>query len=64
MITRVDAQLRQEASALDLRFSCEHCVHFETEHEACGNGYPVAPHHGIDLGRVSELSFCKDFELA
>lgn len=64
MITRVDARLRREASALELRFACEHCAHFESERRACGNGYPVEPHVSVDLERASEITFCKEFELA
>lgn len=63
MITRVDAQLRREAEVHALRFGCEHCAHFVSEREVCANGYPVAAHLRIDLARVEELSFCKEFEL-
>ncbi|GMV14243.1 MAG: hypothetical protein HS104_31275 [Polyangiaceae bacterium] len=64
MITVVDERLRREASALELRFTCDHCAHFASDQRACGNGYPVAAHYGVDLARVDEVTFCKDFELA
>lgn len=64
MITVVDERLRSEAEARELRFTCDHCAHFASDRRACGNGYPVTAHHAIDLARVTEVSFCKDFELA
>lgn len=64
MITKVDERLRREASELRLRFGCEHCVHFDPPARACGNGYPTGPHLSVRVEQVTELSFCKDFELA
>ena len=64
MITRVGNQLRREASDLSLKFCCEDCAHFAEDREACGNGYPVAPHRGVRLNLVGEVAFCKEFELA
>ena len=61
--SRVDQQLRDEAARFCLRFSCESCAHFSPEAQSCGNGYPTAPHRGIDLERVEALEFCKDFEI-
>lgn len=62
--SRVDERLRLEAQRFELRFGCEDCVHFGPEARICGNGYPTAPHVGVDLQRVEELEFCKDFELS
>lgn len=62
--SRVDQRLRDEASRFRLRFGCEHCAHFAPELLCCGNGYPTAPHRGIDLSRVDTLEFCKEFEVA
>lgn len=64
MITRVDEQLRREASRFRLRFGCESCAHFEPEAQACANGYPNEAHKQVTLDRIETLSFCKDFELA
>lgn len=61
--SRVDQQLRDEAARFCLRFGCESSAHFAPEVQACGNGYPTAPHRGIDLERVESLEFCKDFEV-
>jgi hypothetical protein len=61
--SRVDQQLRDEAARFRLRFGCESCAHFAPEAQSCGNGYPTAPHRGIDLSRVEALEFCKDFEI-
>jgi hypothetical protein len=62
--SRVDAQLREEAETFSLRFGCESCAHFAPETRACGNGYPTAPHLGVELARVPALLFCKEFELS
>ena len=62
--TRVDERLRGEAARFGLRFGCESCVHYAPEAQRCGNGYPTEPHRHIDLQAVSELEFCKDFEVA
>lgn len=64
MKTRVDDRLRSEAERFELRFGCEHCAHFDAPARACANGYPAAPHHGVELKVRRELEFCKEFELA
>lgn len=63
MRTLVDAALREEAQRFQLRFTCEHCVHFAAERRACANEYPTQPHLEIDLERAVSLEFCKEFEL-
>jgi hypothetical protein len=63
MRTRVDALFRSEAERFQLRFTCEHCAHFEPERRACAHGYPNEPHRGIQLEQVTDLEFCKEFEL-
>jgi hypothetical protein len=62
--SRVDERLRDEAARFALRFGCESCAHFAPETMTCGEGFPTAPHHGIDLSRVRSLEFCKAFEVA
>jgi len=64
VITVVDERLRREASSLELRFTCVHCVHYDPPARACGNGYPTEPHLDVELDAASEITFCKDFELA
>ena len=64
MITRVDERLRAEARAFGLCFTCERCAHFAPETKTCGNGYPTEPHRDVSLEEDSELTFCKQFELA
>ena len=64
MRTPVDLRLREEAAEFQLRFTCEHCVHFAAEKRACANEYPTLPHLGIDLNSAVSLEFCKEFELA
>ena len=63
MRTLIDARLRSEAKQFDFRYTCENCVHFVSEANACANGYPTAPHLGIELERAESLEFCKEFEL-
>jgi hypothetical protein len=63
MITAVDERLRREAERFALRFSCEHCAHFDVARQRCANGYPTEAHRGVDLGSRTELVFCKEFEL-
>jgi len=62
--TPVTPELRDEAQRFGLCFTCERCVHFAAERQACANGYPTAPHLGIDLESCVSLEFCKEFELA
>lgn len=64
MITPVDERLRREARELALRFTCEHCAHFDTEGGSCGNGYPNVEHRDVQLAEAELLRFCKQFELA
>ncbi len=63
MKTRVDALLLAEMAAFTLRFTCEHCVHFEPEARACSHGYPSEAHREPPLEPGADLSFCKEFEL-
>jgi hypothetical protein len=62
--SRVDERLRGEAAKFRLRFGCEDCAHFAPETRGCGNGFPTAPHLGVDLLRTDSLEFCKAFEVA
>lgn len=64
MITRVDERLRSEARRFELRFGCEHCAHYDAPAGECANGYPAAPHRGVELEVVRDIEFCKEFELA
>lgn len=63
MITTVDERLRSEAKEFAFTFTCETCAHFAPDAGSCGNGYPTAPHRGIQLVDVERLAFCKDYEL-
>jgi hypothetical protein len=60
-----DLPLFQEQSAhYALRFTCEQCSYFVVDGARCSHGYPnhehLAEHYRQD---VSELVFCKEFEL-
>jgi len=61
--TLVDLRLREEARRFELRFTCEHCVHFEEQRRACANEYPTLAHLDIELEHSASLEFCKEFEL-
>lgn len=63
METTVDDALRREVAVYRLRFGCEHCAHFEPERGTCAEGFPNAPHRGVNLETSAGLSFCKSFEL-
>ncbi len=63
MRTSIDPKLRDEAKQFRLCFTCEDCVHLVEERGACANGYPTAPHLGVDLETEQSLEFCKEFEL-
>jgi hypothetical protein len=38
-------------------------VNYDEEAACCVHGYPIEPHSNVDLLRVTEVSFCKEFEL-
>ncbi|HET9930409.1 MAG TPA: hypothetical protein VFQ35_06975 [Polyangiaceae bacterium] len=63
MKTRVDEVLLRQAQEFSLRFGCEACAHYEDELGGCSNGFPNAPHKAKRLELMSELEFCKQFEL-
>jgi hypothetical protein len=55
-----------ERERFALRFTCEHCSHFQAEHERCTHGYPNDVHRAArydEAGEETELIFCKDFDL-
>lgn len=48
-----------------LRFTCEHCVHYEREHHSCSFTFPVQEHCDAAYEPPYEVVvFCKSFELA
>jgi hypothetical protein len=59
-----DERFVLEAQTYELRFTCEHCVHFVEGTRACGEGFPNAEHLSKPLVCGSETVFCKSFELA
>jgi len=63
MRSRVDDRFRQEARRFVLRFTCDACAYFDPDQSLCSNGYPAREHWRVDPERVTELSFCKLFEL-
>ena len=63
MRTLVDQRLRSEARTYELRYACEHCVHFDAASGACAEGYPNASHRETRIEQAPSLEFCKSFEL-
>ena len=63
MHTVVDDTLRNAARELAFRHFCEDCAHFDPERRLCAEGYPNAAHRTVRLETVSEIVFCKSFEL-
>ena len=64
MKTLVDDRFRREAREFELRYACEHCVHFEPGRGACTEGYPNEDHRDASLVGRRVLVFCKSFELS
>ena len=64
MKTLVDERLRSEARTYELRYTCEHCAHFEAASGACAEGYPNAGHRETRIEDAPSLEFCKSFELS
>jgi hypothetical protein len=66
-----------ERARYALRFTCEHCSHYQAEQQRCTHGYPTEAHRSEryeaveargsageqNTGAESELVFCKDFDL-
>jgi len=61
--TVVDQNLRLEAAKYNLRFTCEHCAHFDEARGECAEGYPNEPHRRVRAFSAETLEFCKSFEL-
>lgn len=58
-----DEVFRHQWRALRLRFTCEHCAHFDGD--ACIYGFPTDEHREQRYlnDSAAPLVFCKDFEL-
>jgi hypothetical protein len=55
-----------ERAHFALRFTCEHCSHYQVERKACTHGYPTDAHRSERYEQIAdetELVFCKDFDL-
>jgi hypothetical protein len=64
LLTVVDNALRSEGARFALRYTCEHCAHFDEATRGCAEGYPNAPHVEDRLEASRAIEFCKSFELA
>jgi hypothetical protein len=63
MKTRVDSDFLEETRKFRLTFTCEACAHYVPESGECANGYPNQAHRAASLDELTELEFCKEFEL-
>ena len=66
MKQRCSLTFAEERARYALRFTCEHCSHFQVDHGRCTHGYPTAVHraaHYEQADETTELVFCKDFDL-
>lgn len=64
MILLVDDRFRAEAKRFALRFTCESCAYFDEDRGVCSHAFPNEAHRRIELERMVEVTFCKEFELA
>lgn len=66
MKQRCTERFVDERQRYALRFTCEHCSHFQAERERCTHGYPTEVHRAgryEEAAADTELVFCKDFDL-
>jgi hypothetical protein len=63
MRTRIDQLLVEQVGAFDLKYSCEHCGHFDHTASCCSLGYPEEPHRWRALEPNRTMVFCKEFDL-
>jgi hypothetical protein len=62
MRIEVDERLLREVETCGLRFTCEHCAHFDDVADRCSQGFPSEEHRAgaLELGKC--VVFCKLFE--
>lgn len=63
MIHPVDDRLREEARRFRLVFACDDCAQYDPENDRCSLEFPHRMHRVANLDQVSEVIFCKTFEL-
>ena len=63
MHTVVDDRLVSEVRRYKLRFSCEHCAHWDGSRDVCAHGYPTAEHRVAYRDENGSPVFCKEWEL-
>lgn len=64
MIFELDERLEREIREHRLAFTCERCVQFDPDSEACSAGYPNEEHRRARVERARLVVFCKEFEIA
>jgi hypothetical protein len=63
MITRVDAELRDDIECYALKYACEDCSHFDPQSSGCSLGFVPTPHRARTIEPGDTIVFCKTFEL-
>lgn len=59
-----DALFRKQRKEFRLQFTCESCVLFDDDKQACAHGFPTAQHRDAHYeDEQAPLVFCKHFEL-
>ena len=62
-----DERFASQAEEYSLRFTCEHCAHFDEASGVCIHGFPNGFHrwsHYFGGDPPPTILFCKDFDLA
>ena len=62
-----DDAFDEQRTRFALRFTCEHCAHYDETSGACAHGFPNRVHclsHYTGTPRPETIVFCKDFDLA
>jgi hypothetical protein len=56
----VDGQFFHDLAAFSLRFTCDDCLYFQPDDQACAHEWPTKEHR---LPVIETVVFCKEFEL-
>jgi hypothetical protein len=62
----VNRAFLDERRTFSLRYTCEYCVHFDPDAQACSFTYPTQPHRQAQHDALQDgdvLMFCKTFEM-
>ena len=66
MEVALDSSFDEQRKRYSFCFTCEHCVHFDSDLEVCLHGFPNDMHrlsYYEQTPRPLTILFCKDFDL-